>query len=135
MTEEQRRQAHEKVKSILLTVRGVTDREVSLDDPGGCQQKLLDLVHVSGSISHAESVAKAIYKAQVGSNMTRIIQEMPELGSANLKQVAEGQAEIYYGQQIYAERLGRMVSHAIEGMRSIVSLHKTELEQSNYTPT
>jgi len=124
--------AHEKVKPMLKVVREMLDEKVSLDDPAGCAEKLMKLVDVSGTVSHAESLAKATFKSSVSNKLVQVMTEMPEMGASNMKQVAEGQCGIYYEQQVYAERLGRMVSHAIEGMRSIVSLQKAQLEQSQY---
>jgi len=132
MNKDEREQSFEIVQRILGTVKGVLDRMVSLDDIEGCQQKLLDLIAVSGSASHAESVAKAVYDSDVSENIEILVASDSDLGMTNLKLVAQGKSAIYLGQSNYAERLGRNVSHAMNGMQSIVSAQKAEMDRSKY---
>ena len=117
------------------TVRVVWGNQ--LEDPTECMQKLLDCIRVQGSAAHAESVAKTLYDAEVSDNMEiyAVTDTLKDVGKANLKTIAQGKAAEYLGRANYAERLGRGLTHAIEGLRSIISMQKMEMEQTRYEHT
>lgn len=124
-----------KVKQNITAVRKVLDRQVSQDDLTGVQEKLIDLVEVAGLASYTESIAKAIYDQELSEALEIMAQDPvnAKLGSNNLLAVARGKVSAYQSMVVYSERLGRNISHAIDGLRTIISLHKQEM--TNYEST
>jgi len=126
-----------KVKENTKAIREVLDRPVSTDDVGGVQDKLIDLIEIAGLASFTEAIAKSCYDSELGECLEFIIRD-PEyagMGRTNQIAMAKGKVSAYQSAVSYSERLGRNISHAMDALRTIISLQKEEMNQSKWANT
>jgi len=126
-----------KVKENLGAIREVLDRPVSPDDLTGVQEKLIDLIEISGLAGYTEGIAKSCYESELSEALELLLQDPDNAkkGSNNIMAIAKGKVSTYLGAVSYSERLGRNISHAMDGLRTIISLQKEELSQRKWNET
>ena len=130
MKENDKLKARAKIKENLEAVRQVLDTPTSPDDIGGIQDKLIALIEVAGLASWTESMAKTLYSLEFGLALEMLIEaDERKSGPTILAKMAEGKPVVSEarGMVVYSERLGRQISHAMDGLRTIISLHKEEM--------
>ena len=137
MNAAERKKVMAKVKINLLAIRAVLDRKVSTDNHTEVQTKLIDLIEISGLAAHTESLAKTCYDEEVADLLfiLALDNDYKGMGSMALKDIAKGKSAEYLGASAYAERLGRNITHATEGLRTIISMAKQEMSQRKYSET
>ena len=123
-----------KVKENLKAIRQVLDRQVSPDDLIGVQEKLIDLIEITGLASYTEGITKSCYESELSEALELLLQEPDNAksGSNNIMAIAKGKVANYLGALSYSERLGRNISHAMDGLRTIISLQKEEMSQNKW---
>lgn len=136
MTDKEKLKAKSKIRENLEAVRQVLDTPTSPDDIGGVQDKMIALIEVAGLASWTESMAKTLYSLEFGLALEMIIEtDEKKTGPTILAKLAQGKpvvAEVE-GMVSYSERLGRQITMAMDGLRTIISLHKEEMNQSHIT--
>ena len=123
-----------KVKENLKAIRQALDRPVSPDDLIGVQEKLIDLIEIAGLASYTEGIAKSCYESELSEALELLLQDPDNAksGSNNIMAIAKGKVANYLGALSYSERLGRNISHAMDGLRTIISLQKEEMSQNKW---
>ena len=123
-----------KVKENLKAIRQVLDRPVSPDDLIGVQEKLIDLIEITGLASYTEGITKSCYESELSEALQLLLQDPDNAksGSNNIMAIAKGKVANYLGALSYSERLGRNISHAMDGLRTIISLQKEEMSQNKW---
>lgn len=123
-----------KVKENLKAIRQALDRPVSPDDLIGVQEKLIDLIEITGLASYTEGITKSCYESELSEALELLLQDPDNAksGSNNIMAIAKGKVANYLGALSYSERLGRNISHAMDGLRTIISLQKEEMSQNKW---
>ena len=123
-----------KVKENLKAIRQALDRPVSPDDLIGVQEKLIDLIEIAGLASYTEGITKSCYESELSEALELLLQDPDNAksGSNNIMAIAKGKVANYLGALSYSERLGRNISHAMDGLRTIISLQKEEMSQNKW---
>ncbi len=124
----------EKVKENCKAIREVLDRPISNDDIVGVTDKLIDLVEIAGLSSYTEAIAKCVYDSELGEALELLTLDpsSDKIGRTNLTTIAKGRVSQYQSAVTYSERLGRNISHAMDSLRTVISLQKEELSQSKW---
>ena len=112
----------------LNFLRTEMDKEVSSDDTIGMVDKLEKLVSLVGL--SAECVASAEKELKKKNLIVLIESENLNLPPSVLVKYMDGQSADELAVYKYAERLNAGLSHAMDGLRTIISLHKEEMSQS-----
>jgi hypothetical protein len=109
-------------------IRAAIELEVDKDDLDGLQGKLLRLVNLIGLSS--EIKARAITDLKTAELLAYAKYKSEKLQPSLFKTVIEGETAEHKGKLELADRLNAGIAHAIEGLRTIISLKKTEMEKS-----
>ncbi len=111
-------------------IRQALDTEVSSDDLEGLQGQLLRLSSLIGL--SAELKARAVSDLKTAELMSFATHQKEKLSPTVFKVVMQGESADEYGKLELADRLNAGLSHAMEGIRTIISLRKEEMKQSNF---
>lgn len=111
-------------------IRQALDTEVSSDDLEGLQGQLLRLSSLIGL--SAELKARAVADLKTAELMSFAAHKKENLSPTVFKVVMQGESADEYGKLELADRLNAGLSHAMEGIRTIISLRKEEMKQSNF---
>jgi len=114
-------------KDKALAIRNVIDMEVDPENLDELQGKLMKLVNIVGLSSELKAQAKRSLLSAQAIVLSGLDQKKPP---TILKMLIEGQTADEEANLVYADRLNAGITHAIESMRTIISLRKSELEQS-----
>lgn len=116
------------IEAKLKSIREIVDKDVT-----GCDietvlehgKKLSSLAGLS-----AECMASAQKTLQFARRKAIIALDSKGYGPSVLLKVADGECGMELATYEYAERLNAAISHQLDFYRTIISLHKTELENS-----
>ena len=112
----------------LNFLRSEMDKEVSSDDTIGMVDKLEKLVSLVGL--SAECVAAAEKELKKKNLIVLIENKGANYSPSVLLKLMDGMSADQMAVYRYAERLNAGLSHAMDGLRTIISLHKEEMSQS-----
>lgn len=124
--------------SIAANIKAITEAiemPVSIDEPSGLMTKLDKLVYIKATSSQTVADAKKHQRDFELKKMKELMNDgyFKTLGSASERnsflKASCGNVEALYD---HAERLDKAVSYAIEGVRTMISLLKTEIEVSRF---
>jgi hypothetical protein len=120
----ERKEYNDKVKAL----RDAVDLDVSIDDLEGMQGKVLMLTRMIGL--GAELQARALMNLK-SARLVAYAQHKSEGLSPNvMKLVVEGETAEEEAKYELVDRLGSGLVHALDGLRTIISLKKTEMDKS-----
>ena len=118
------------LKDSATAIRLIIDREVDILNIESLLQKLNDLIAVSGLSSELEPTAKLEYR----NAQERVIRELmenpvtlPASTTNDLIKAKTGKEESFYD---YCLLLDKRLSYSIDGLRTMISLRKCEIENS-----
>lgn len=115
---------NEKIKAI----RDVIDLNVDMTDLEGMQGKVLMLTQVIGLSSEVK--ARALKNFNSAKLIAYATHKQEKLTPNVLKIVIEGETAEESAMLEMADRLNAGIVHALDGLRTIISLKKTEMEKS-----
>jgi hypothetical protein len=120
----EKREYSEKIKAIRDTI----DLTVDLSDLDGLQGKVLMLTQVIGLSSEVK--ARALKNFNDAKLIAYAKHKAEKLSPNVLKIVIEGETSEEGAMLELADRLNAGIVHAMDGLRTIISLKKTEMEKS-----
>jgi hypothetical protein len=120
----EKREYSEKIKAIRDTI----DLTVDLSDLDGLQGKVLMLTQVIGLSSEVK--ARALKNFNDAKLIAYAKHKAEKLSPNVLKIVIEGGTSEEGAMLELADRLNAGIVHAMDGLRTIISLKKTEMEKS-----
>lgn len=117
----------EETKKALNFIRELLDKDVMGADIDSVSNKLIALTQVTGLSAEAMASAKKILHQKEITVMQVINPEIPP--SMQSKRLS---AECFEEQALltYADRLNSAITHTCEGLRTVISLYKQELQSS-----
>lgn len=96
--------------------------------------KLTELTILTGLAAEMQAKAGALYKKELSKEIVNISYDKfgaPRKVNASLvKLEAEGKAAVYFELSEYSQRVSAAISHSIDAIRTQISFHKTEIENS-----
>lgn len=118
----------QETKAALNTIRGVLDADVSDCDMQSVRDKLLKLTSLIGTSAETMASAKKILNEKeievfAGS-------KIDSMQASIAKKYLDAHCKEENALYEYADRLNSAIVHCIDGLRTIISLYKTELENS-----
>lgn len=108
----------------------VIELEISTDDIGGMMDKLNRLVNISGLSAKNVSYAKEKWRSHQVEAIRQHTEQVGNLPASTFNELIKAYCGKYESLFDLAERTDKRLSYAIEGLRSMISLYKTELEHS-----
>ena len=118
------------LKQKAVSVRMVIDRKVDVNDLLGLTEKLNDLINISGLAAENTASSKLAYRKDQESVILELMDNPIDLPVSTLNDLIKGKTADSESMMEYCDRLDRKLSHAIDGLRSILSLKKMEMEKS-----
>lgn len=112
----------------IKVIRDTLDMNVDLGDLEGLQGKVLMLTQVIGLSSEVK--ARAVKNMNDAKLVAYAKYKSEGLSPNVLKVVLEGETSEEAAKLELADRLNSGIVHAIDGLRTIISLKKTEMEKS-----
>lgn len=121
------------IKANCKLVEQVIEKEINTRDEWGCLEKLDELVRISAMAINNRANAKlhlreCILTVTEGIMGTEYQKELPASTLNNYIQAKCGDAEALYEK---ADRQEKRLGSAIDAMRTIISLLKTDIEKSS----
>lgn len=120
----EKKEYSDKIKAI----RDAVDLNVDLSDLDGMQGKVLMLTQVIGLSSEVK--ARALKNFNSAKLIAYATHKQEKLTPNVLKIVIEGETAEESAMLEMADRLNAGIVHALDGLRTIISLKKTEMEKS-----
>lgn len=114
-------------KDKALSIREVIDLDVDPENIDELQGKLMKLVNMVGLSSELKALAKRELLHAQAIALAGLDQK---LAPTVLKMRIEGQTADEESNLVYADRLNAGITHAIDSIRTVISLRKSEMEQS-----
>jgi len=117
------------IKERTVAVRETIDREIDYQDPEQLKAKLVDLMAVIGLSAELQAGAGKLIRIrelQEYAGMSQTKMPPPSI----VKKVLEGSTAEERALYEYCDRLNAGIVHAIDGIRTLISLYKTELDKS-----
>lgn len=120
-----------KLTENLNFLRTEMDKTVSSDDTVGMVDKLEKLISLVGL--SAECVAWSEKELKKKNLIVLIESKNLDMPPSVLVKYMDGQSADELAVWKYADRLNAGLSHAMDGLRTIISLHKEEMNKSSYS--
>lgn len=118
--------SQQEIKTALNTIRNVLDMDPSGCDIESTKDKLLKLTSLMGL--SAETMASA--KKMVNEKEIEVFAKMPEMAPSMASKYLNAHCKEENAVLTYADRLNASIVHQIDALRSVISLYKSELENS-----
>lgn len=118
---------YDSIKINCTAIRTAIE-EVTHGDINKVVNKLLKLVNISGLSAENVGNAKEYYREAQLLQMNNVLDDKPEFGQAMMSEFVKakcGQAE---GLLDEAKYLQNSLGNSIDGLRTVISLHKSEME-------
>lgn len=117
-----------KIEADLESIRVVLNCEpCTIDDKDG---KLSKLAALTGLAAECQAQASGLYKEQLAMAIRILVKE--KYSATQIKLIAEGEVTEYGMCYEYAQRISSAIAHSIDAIRTQISLHKTELVNSQF---
>lgn len=117
----------EQIRDNLKLIQGVIEEPVSKEDIGHAIEKGLKLTELSGLAAECESNAKRIADVKLGKCLLE--NSKLNLTSSIITKISQGESAEEFALYEYAVRINRFISHSLDFIRSVISLHKEELNK------
>jgi hypothetical protein len=114
-------------KEKAKAIRDVIDMDVNADNIDELQGKLMKLVNLVGLSSELKAVAKRDLLVAQAEALSGMDEKLP---LTLLKMKVDGETADQESRLVYADRLNAGITHAIDSLRTLISLRKSEMEQS-----
>jgi hypothetical protein len=126
--QETKEQSRARCVRNLNAIREVLDSDVMDADIETQKNKLIKLTQLTGLAAESKALAQKLLNMKE----LEVIKENEGSGITASVLVKKINAECYEegALLVYADRINSALSHSIEGLRSVVSLYKSELENS-----
>lgn len=110
----------------IQAIKDLMDADVTVEDIEARRTKLLKLTQISSLAAYCKSQAKRIQRMKE----LEVLMELEEkkYSPSFLSKMLDARCADEEALFIYADRLNAFLSHAIDGLRSEISLYKSELE-------
>lgn len=118
------------LNSSLKSIREVLDSDTVDTDIENVLNKLQALIQLSGLASECKARAKQSLEEARLLSIIRLRELKPPLQPSLLLKMAEAECAKENASFVYADRLNASISHSIEGLRSVISWQKEELNKS-----
>ena len=115
------------VIKALNEIRAAIDKDVIDVDIDSVKNKLLALTQFMGRSAEANASAKKILQQKELSVMLSMDKSLPPSMQAKLLNAQCWEENAMYE---YADRLNSALVHTIDGLRTVISLYKTEMDNS-----
>lgn len=120
----------ESLKINCKAVRSVIEIENISGDLVGLTEKLSKLVNISGLAAANVASALLLWRKAQATMIESLADNQLKLSTSLLAELIKAKCGRYEALHKMCERLDNKVGYSIEGMRSIISLHKSELQNS-----
>ena len=111
----------------LAAIRAILDTQIEDCDESIIQEKIMQLTQISGLAAQSKGTAKKLLE------LARL-KAMMEMGDTKTGNVAmawiNASCANAHGLYEYADRINASLTHNIDGLRSVLSYRKSELENS-----
>lgn len=125
----------DKIAKNLNAIREVIDRDTD-GDIELVKDKVIDLAMIAGLTAECQAGAKKRFDSAVLAVTQRLLaenekrQKADKIGSSILLDMAKKECSDEAALYEYAQRISAGLSHSLEGLRSVISLYKIELQNS-----
>lgn len=126
---------HDMIAKNLNAIREVIDRDTQ-NDIELVRDKVIQLAMIAGLAAECQASAKKRFDNAVLAVTQRMIEEnekkekADKIGPSILLDMAKRESSEEAALYEYAQRISAGLSHSLEGLRSVLSLYKTELQNS-----
>lgn len=110
-----------------IAIREVIDMEVNPENIDQLQDKLMRLVNMVGLSAELKAIAKHDLLTAQSVALAGLDQK---LAPTILRMNIDGKTADQEMNLVYADRLNAGITHAIDSVRTLISLRKSEMEQS-----
>jgi hypothetical protein len=116
------------VTIALNAIRRLVDTDVSDAIIEDINKKLMLLTQITGLSAEANATAKKLLHAKE----LEVLKEHKDSGypPSVLNSLLKAESGEYIAMLEYADRLNSAVTHSLEGLRTVISLYKTEMQNS-----
>ncbi len=118
------------LKDNLQFIREALDTDTTFTDLSAeilpISEKLQSLIQLSGLSSECKAKAKKEYEHARLHAIMKLQKDNPRMNSTLLIKMADGMCAEQIETLTYADRLNAGITHAIDGLRSLISLYKEE---------
>lgn len=118
----------QETKNSLNTIRYVLDMDVTGCDIESVKGKLLKLTSLMGTSAEAQSSAKGLLNEKEIEVFSKM--ESKSMPPSIAKKYLDAHCKEENALYEYADRLNAAIVHQIDALRTVISLYKTELENS-----
>lgn len=123
---------YEWLKQAVKEIRSVIEIEVDNENYPELQEKINKLSVISATAASAQATAKKLKNIKE----RELIRRLPEdFGASMQAKWLDAECFEENGMLVYCERLSASVSHSIDGLRSILSFQKADMENSKHQTT
>ena len=112
----------------LNCIKELIEFPISRENPDEVQEKLIKLTAISAL--SAETVSEANRELKEKQVEIIIMFGKSDLPASILKIFIDGKCANEFAMFTFADRLNAAITHSIDGLRSIISLHNTEIKNS-----
>jgi len=119
-----------KLKDNAESIRIVIDREVDILNIESLMNKLNDLINISGLSAEIVPRAKLEYRNAQEKVIMELMENPVQLSASTTNELIRARTGKEEAFMEYALLLDKRVSYGIDGLRSMISLRKTEMENS-----
>lgn len=119
-----------KLKDKAKSIRMIIDREVDILNIEGLMQKLSDLMNISGLSAEIVPEAKLAYRTAQERVITDLMENPVQLSASATNELIKARTGTEEAFHDYVVLLDKRISYSIEGLRTMISLRKLEIENS-----
>lgn len=119
------------LKLLLTTIESIIDVAVNPENGEAISMKLSELVALQSTSSYSVALAEKLYNVRMG----RALASMGQMSATDKKLTLSGILADEQYWKTYSERLNAGLTHAIDGLRSMLSFIKEERKNSGYHTT
>jgi len=126
----------EELKANCKAVKTVIEVHVDSEDIEGVISKIMDLVNIQGLAAENQANAKALLREQENKTIQAFLDDDKEINTlsslpaSTLNKLVTAKCGKYEALYTMCERQSSSISHAIDGLRSVLSIRKMEMEKS-----
>jgi hypothetical protein len=119
-----------KIEAKLEYVLEAIGAEADPQNPEQLTTKLSELINLSGHVAHIVSETEKVYKYALLDAYTKLEKEESRPPSTVHSKVLEAMVAKESAAHTYADKINASLKMAIDGLRTMISLYKTETENS-----
>lgn len=115
------------LESSLDTIQSFLDQPVEISEPSGILEKLQKLTNLMGLSAECYAWSEKFYNEKLGELV--MAKEYAKMGATEKKMLFASLASNEILMHSRAERLNKGLAHSCDGLRSMLSYLKTEMNQ------